>query len=613
MNTFPISRSLKLGDLRRATKPRRSRQRAAPALPKPLLNPQEEQALTQAARRFYGFPSLRHPQAEIMACVRRGEDVLAILPTGAGKSLCYQLPVLLDPPERGLTLVVSPLIALMKDQVDNLPAPLRQHAVAINSSLPDVDAAVRDVAAGRYRLVYVAPERLMQRPFLHALRQAGVARLVIDEAHCVSAWGHDFRPDYLNLSRIRAELSRNDGPAASQSHMASGPVPLLALTATAPAHVRTDMQQRLFNAGKRRPHVITADTFRPNLHLSAVAAPNKDEKLRHLLRTCHILVDEGLSTGIVYARSRRRCEELAALLTQQGLRAEAYHAGLQDRAAVQERFMRGETPIIASTIAFGMGVDKADIRFVVHDGLPDSVESYYQEAGRAGRDRQPARCILLHSPGDRLLLSRRASENLLDVDFLNALYDTLRTHLGAQPGDVRIVNPRDVRSRLKRSEVDVRVGLSLLEQAALLSRRLDVPRWLTLQATAPREGRFGDFAASIKLPRQRDARYPFERASELSGVSVDALEEYLLTWQAHGLLRSEPSGRGLLYTVHDTVPETRARIDNLLVQYRQVQQQRVDDIVHYATTTDCRHGALAERLGGARRERCGACDNCLRR
>ncbi len=334
----------------------------------------ERTSLRIDVQRLFGFSELRPAQAEIMACARRSENVLAILPTGAGKSLCYQLPALID---QGVTLVISPLIALMKDQVDGLPSELRQRAISINSSMSGsaLQEAVGQLASGRYKLIYAAPERLRQRPFIHALRQAGLARLVIDEAHCVSVWGHDFRPDYLRLA---------------QAHRDLGSPPILALTATAPPRVRQDIERQLF--GKINPtpanpesgreplnltsgndlatrqesqsmlRVIATDIYRPNLRLHVIKARGEDEKLQHLLQ-----IGRGLSgCGIIYARTRSNCEELAILLRRYGVNADTYHAGLVNRADVQERFMRGEIQVIVATVAFGMGVDKSDIRFIIH-------------------------------------------------------------------------------------------------------------------------------------------------------------------------------------------------------------------------------------------------------
>ncbi|MFQ6102602.1 MAG: RecQ family ATP-dependent DNA helicase, partial [Anaerolineae bacterium] len=367
---------------------------------------EERARITEAARRLFGFETLLPGQLETIACVLRGEDVLTILPTGGGKSLCYQLPALLA--ERGTTLVISPLIALMKDQVDSLPRRVGRRATTINSSLQGDELRRRmgQAADGAYRLVYAAPERLRQPPFLHALRQAGVDRLVIDEAHCVSVWGHDFRPDYLTIGQARQAL---------------GNPPLLAMTATAPPRVRRDIIKHL---GDLR--IIAGDVTRPNLQLEVFHARHADDKLRHLLAFCQ--AEPG--SGIVYAGTRARCEELAALLRAHGVVAGHYHAGITDRAGVQDDFMAGRIRVVVATVAFGLGIDKPDIRFIVHFVPPPSLEAYYQEAGRAGRDGLPARCLLMYAPYDRATLTRRARQDVLPIEFLRAVYAAVKRRLG---------------------------------------------------------------------------------------------------------------------------------------------------------------------------------------
>ena len=305
----------------------------------------------------------------------RGEDVLTILPTGGGKSLCYQLPALLadgrhgEDDEPATTLVISPLIALMKDQVDSLPQPLRRRAT-INSSLDgdELRRRMNRVTDGVYRLVYAAPERLRQPPFIHALRRAGVGRLVIDEAHCVSMWGHDFRPDYRIIGETREAL---------------GDPPLLAMTATAPTRVRHEILERLRTpqAPDDGPRIVAGDVTRPNLQLEVFHARSNDDKLWYLLAFCQAAT----GSGIVYADTRARCERLAALLRRYEVNAVHYHAGIAERDRVQDDFMNNRIRVVVATIAFGLGIDKPDIRFIIHFFPPASMEAYYQEAGRAVR------------------------------------------------------------------------------------------------------------------------------------------------------------------------------------------------------------------------------------
>lgn len=311
-----------------------------------------------------------------------GHDTLAIMPTGGGKSLCYQLPALLT---NKLTIVVSPLIALMRDQVDALTR-RGIPAVFINSSLDkdEIRAAMRDVRDGSVQLAYVAPERFASREFKELIRVLDVGILAIDEAHCISQWGHDFRPDYRSIAQYIPEFR-------------SRPV-LAAFTATATPEVKQDIISRL---GLHDPHVYVRGFDRPNLVFFARPGLKHVERLAEVLR----LAQSMDGAGIVYTLTRKHAEEMAEYLSRAGVGAAPYHAGLpnQDRDKVQRNFMQNKFRVICATVAFGMGVDKADIRFVIHAGMPSSLEGYYQEAGRAGRDQDKAFCILLHAGKDTSL------------------------------------------------------------------------------------------------------------------------------------------------------------------------------------------------------------------
>jgi ATP-dependent DNA helicase RecQ len=338
----------------------------------PTLTPQP--TLERVLHERFGLQAFRPGQREATEAVLEGRDLVAVMPTGAGKSLCFQLPALLL---EGMTVVVSPLIALMKDQVDGLRA-RGIAAAALHSGLaPQERAAVeRELEGG---LLYVAPERLGSVAFRDALRRARPARLVVDEAHCISQWGHDFRPDYRRLAAFRKELD----------------VPAAAFTATATPDVRADIAAQL---GLREPVELITGFERPNLTLAVETCRGRDEKAAALAR----LVAAVGTPGIVYAATRKGVELWADFLGGQGLRTGRYHAGLpdEDRSSVQEDFLAGRLDVIVATNAYGMGVDKPNIRFVAHVELPGSVEAYYQEAGRAGRDGLPSRCTLLFSPAD---------------------------------------------------------------------------------------------------------------------------------------------------------------------------------------------------------------------
>ncbi|HEY5808977.1 MAG TPA: DNA helicase RecQ [Povalibacter sp.] len=337
--------------------------------------------MTTDLKRVFGFESFRPGQEAIVRDVLASRDVLAIMPTGGGKSLCFQLPAVL---RSGVTLVVSPLIALMQDQVRQL----KDNGIAatfINSSLPAAEIGARTAALlrGDYRLLYLAPERLLQSEFLEhtlsrLLRAASLTAIVVDEAHCVSEWGHDFRPEYRQLAQVRRRCPD---------------VPVLAFTATATARVRADIVTQL---GLQDPAIHIASFNRPNLHYSV--RPKDRNTYAELLARAQ----ESNAPGIVYCLSRKRVDELSDKLREDGIRALPYHAGLEgsERSRNQDAFIRDDAQVIVATIAFGMGINKPDVRWVAHYDLPRTLESYYQESGRAGRDGDPAQCILYFGAGD---------------------------------------------------------------------------------------------------------------------------------------------------------------------------------------------------------------------
>ncbi|HKB75129.1 MAG TPA: RecQ family ATP-dependent DNA helicase [Myxococcales bacterium] len=398
------------------------------------------QELREALSTHFGYGGFRPGQEAIIQSVLSGRPTLAILPTGGGKSLCFQLPALLL---EGTTVVASPLVALMKDQVDALTV-RGIPATFVNSSLSEAERKERQarIRAGAYRLVYVAPERFRSGSFREAIAQVRVPLFAIDEAHCISSWGHDFRPDYLKLAEACGHLRAER---------------VLALTATATPEVRKDIVRAL---GLDDPQVFVAGFDRPNLFVEVARASGDQEKVGRILA----LARRG-GPGLVYAATRRNVEKVVLALRANGVDAAGYHAGMDDaeRSATQESFLRGEVSVVVATNAFGMGVDKADIRFVAHFHVPRSIEAYYQEIGRAGRDGAPSLALLLFNYADVMLQKRMIEGSRPKEETVRKIWDAARG-LGsggaAQLAAVCGVHPADAQAAVK-----------LLESAGHLARR----------------------------------------------------------------------------------------------------------------------------------------------
>jgi ATP-dependent DNA helicase RecQ len=357
----------------------------------------------QTLQQTFGYSSYRPHQQEIIEGLINGEDAFVLMPTGGGKSLCYQVPALHRP---GVAIVVSPLISLMKDQVDALRAN-GVRAACYNSSLNAEQSrqVLAQLHGEELDLLYVAPERLLSESFLERLKPLPLALFAVDEAHCISQWGHDFRPEYVRLGRLREFFPG---------------VPIIALTATAEKQTRQDIQQRL---GLQQARCVVAGFDRPNIRYTVM------DKQKPFLQLQGFLDKRRDEAGIVYCLSRKRVEEVAHKLSRDGLRAAAYHAGLpaEERRRVQDAFLRDDLQVVVATVAFGMGIDKSNVRFVVHYDLPKNIESYYQETGRAGRDGLPAEALLLFGYGD-IAISRgliekggNPEQNRIEIHKLNAM------------------------------------------------------------------------------------------------------------------------------------------------------------------------------------------------
>jgi ATP-dependent DNA helicase RecQ len=428
---------------------------AAPASGVPILARLTD--LASPLHELFGFREFRPGQEDVVRAAVDGRDTLALMPTGSGKSLTYQLAAMLRPEP---TLVLSPLIALMKDQVDKLPPRIAATATFVNSSLPQEETAKRlaDVASGRTRLVYAAPERLRQASFVELLAGVGIGLVVVDEVHCVSMWGHDFRPDYLFIRHALAEL---------------GEPTVLGMTATAtPA-----MAREIGDALGRQFEVVHTSVARPNLRYDVARVANSEERVAILIERLRSL--RGAS-AIVYARSRRSTEELARVLSSHGLAAEHYHAGLEpeERTRIQDDFISGRAQVVVATTAFGMGIDKPDVRLVCLVNHPSSLEEYVQMVGRAGRDGEPSQTLLLASPSDATALRRFAVSDVPTAAELRAVYRACRESGG-------VVDPDELANLVP--ERDARVLVGMLEQVGLLRRGFDDGRRMRIEVPAAPE------------------------------------------------------------------------------------------------------------------------------
>ena len=406
----------------------------------------------EALKTYFGYDDFRPLQAEIVQSVLDGRDTLALMPTGGGKSLCFQVPTMAM---NGLCLVITPLIALMKDQVENLRRrDIRAAAIYTGMSYEQQKTALDNCMWGPYHFLYVSPERLESEEFRERLSRLPISLIAVDEAHCISQWGYDFRPSYLKIAEIRDLVARKacgledaslqNGSTAAYS-LKTGLVPILALTATATPEVVDDIQERL---AFREKNVLRKSFARPNISYVVRESNKKADEIVHILNRVP-------GSAIVYVRNRQRAQELAAYLQEKGISADFYHAGLssKERSEKQEAWkkFRGrshgelqdgskaayrleakgeETRVIVATNAFGMGIDKPDVRVVIHHDLPDTIEAYFQEAGRAGRDEQKAFAVLLYDPSDKTKARKRIADNYPEEQMLHDVYHKTCNYLG---------------------------------------------------------------------------------------------------------------------------------------------------------------------------------------
>lgn len=551
----------------------------------------------------FGLSAFREGQERVISAVLARQDCLCVMPTGGGKSLCYQLPALaLD----GLTLVVSPLIALMKDQVDQLQR-LGLPVSFINSTLPTAEQYNRldRMAAGEFRLLYVVPERFRSGRFLDAVRAAGVKLLAVDEAHCISEWGHDFRPDYARLGFFRRIL---------------GHPTTIALTATATDRVRRDIVELL---DLRDPKTFITGFARPNLFYEVQSPSRERQKPENLIA----FLRRTPGSGIIYTSSRKRAEEVAGLVADRtGRRTAVYHAGLlpDHRKKAQEDFMRGRCEIVAATNAFGMGIDKADVRFVVHYNIPGSIEAYYQEAGRAGRDGLPSHCLMLYHPSDRYIQEYFIDSAYPDREYVRAVHDFLRA---------RDENPIEMTQEEVKQTLNLPIGAEgvgnceqLLEGAGVLERMIasqnmatvridsDLPTLVDLLPKQAKTQRKVVQSVERLVGPRRQERVLFR----LRDLSVfDELDQVSLTRALHELNKLEsftylPPFRGrAIRMIRRDLDFDRLEIDFEAIERRKaLEQDKLERVIRFARGMACRQREILLYFGEEDATQCGHCDNC---
>ena len=558
--------------------------------------------LQEALGRF-GLQEFRKGQQEVISHVIAGHDCLCVMPTGGGKSLCYQLPSLV---RSGLTIVVSPLIALMKDQVDAL-VKRGISATLINSTLSPAEQNQRleHVAGGHYSLVYVAPERLRNPKFLDAIRSTPVQLLAVDEAHCISEWGHDFRPDYHRLGRFREAL---------------GDVQTIALTATATPRVRQDIVDSLkLRVAK---HFITGFA-RDNLYFGSVQCMGDREKDKQLME---FLANQS-GTGIIYAATRKRCEALVEQIAKEvKVSVGAYHAGLMpdQRKLVQDQFMRDQLKVIVATNAFGMGIDKSDLRYVIHYNMPGTLEAYYQEAGRAGRDGLLSQCVLLYSSQDRYVQEFFIENANPPRQLLELVYDFLVTRtevpieltaeeireLSNAPATTEAINScLQILGRTAVMErLEVAGGLAMFRISSKLPTLIDLlPKEANVRRTVLRavEKAIGD--------RRDEAVYIHPRwLMQQLQMDREALNRNLRELSKLESFEYVPPFRGrAIHFRRRDVPFADLKIDHeTLAARKKADYEKLDQMVAFAQSRACRQRTILEYFGDGSAANCGICDRC---
>ena len=554
---------------------------------------------------YFGYDTFRSIQEDIIRSIGSGRDTLGLMPTGGGKSITFQVPALAMP---GVCIVVTPLIALMKDQVVKLrERGIKATAVYSGMSRDSIVAALDNCILGDYKFLYVSPERLSSDIFLTKLRRMQVSFITVDESHCISQWGYDFRPSYLAIADIRKQLPDT---------------PILALTATATPEVVKDIQQKLLF---RAENVFRMSFERKNLNYIVRSTDNKEGELLHILSRV-----EG--SAIVYVRNRDKTREIAKLLVEQNISASFYHAGLdtRDKDKRQQQWTEGTLRVIVATNAFGMGIDKPDVRLVIHYEMPDSPEAYYQEAGRAGRDGLTAYAVLLYSPNDKRRLSRRISDNFPEKEFICKVYECLGYYYQMAVGDgLGCRYDFDLHEFCRAYHlpiVQAESALRLLTQAGYIHYEEEEEHTSRLRFTVQRDELYRRYDLSetsdqvirtlLRLYSGVFSDYVFideKYISEMSGIDLEPLYESLL-----GLSRA----RVIHYIPRRTCPSvtfTQKRIDTSRIiispaiyeERKEKYALRIEAMKEYALSErQCRSRILLRYFGERHTLPCQQCDNC---
>ena len=562
----------------------------------------------EVLKKYWGYDSFRPLQAEIIDSVLAGNDTLALLPTGGGKSVCFQVPSLLSD---GLCLVISPLIALMKDQVLNLKKKgIPALSIYSGMSFVEVKKTLQNAAYGNFEFLYVSPERLQTELFLEYLPLIEVNLIAVDEAHCISQWGYDFRPAYLHIAELREYFPD---------------VPVLALTASATAEVQKDIREKLLF---RKSQKFFQQSFeRPNLSYSAFHLFSKENKLLTIVKK----VD---GSGIVYCKTRRRTKEVAELLNQNGIVADFYHAGLstEERHKKQEDWIDNKTRIICCTNAFGMGIDKPDVRTVVHFDVPDALENYYQEAGRAGRDGKKSYAVLLYSEAELESLKKQIDIRFPANEVIKKVYADLCNFLQLPSNSGEGLSyDFDLNTFAKNFKLDaytINSVLKILEQEELISYSEQFFQPSTVEFSIDKQ-HLNDFEKShphyldvVKgLLRSYDGIFDFPsfiNEAELSsfvGINKELLIKILLELKALGIIDYIPQKeKPQIYFI-----KNRVKTDELFINQKNIlkrkgaYEKRLKAMIGFCKNeNECRSSMISVYFNGSYLPPCGICDNCLR-